>query len=252
MKKILYMLLVLACVIGLTACSSSGEVSQEDYDSLKLAYDELKEKYDALTDGVGTATDTQIEQKQEPAVQHGSFDEEAVLSQLEVQEYKYSTKYSDYAFLSIRNNSEFDVTISVSVKFYNGGYIVGAKSAQEHAFEKGTEILLYFMPDEDFTKMEYEISVDEENWYECVVSDLSYETVSAKNKEIVSVRNNGKNAAEFVECKCLFFLGGKVVGFGSKYFTDNDNELKPGKTITNEIDCYEAYDSVKFFFTGRR
>ena len=252
MKKVLCFLLALICVLSLNACSSSGGVSQEDYDSLKQSYDELKEKYDALVDGVKTVYQTPTEKQQEQTVQHGTFDEETVLSQLDVQKYKYSSKYWNYAFLSVKNNSEFDISISVSVKFYKDGELIGAKSTQENAFEKGTEILLYFMPDEDFTEMEYEISADEEDWYECVVSDLSYETVPAKNKEIVSITNNGEYAAEFVECKCLFFLGEEVVGFGSQYFTDDDSELKPGKTITKEIDCYEAYDSVKFFLTGRR
>ena len=108
------------------------------------------------------------------------------------------------------------------------------------------------MPDEAFTEMEYDISIEEENFYKCVVSDLSYETVSAKDKEIVSVTNNGEYAAKYVECTCLFFRGGEVVGVARQYFVDGDSELKPGKTITEEMDCYEAYDSVKFFFTGRR
>ena len=50
----------------------------------------------------------------------------------------------------------------------------------------------------------------------------------------------------------LFFSGDKVVGFDSTYFVDDDSELKPGKTITKELHCYEEYDSVKIYFTGRR
>jgi lipoprotein len=251
MKNVLCLLLALACVLSLAACSGSRGVSQEDYDSLKQAYDELKEQYDALV-GERAAVQTQTGKQQEPTAQRDDFDAETVLSQLEVQEYKYSSNPWHYAFLSVKNNSEYDLSISVSVKFYNDGELIGAKDAQEHAFEKGTEILLYFMPDEDFTEMEYEISADKEDGYECVVSELSYENVSAKNKEIISITNNGEYAAEFVECRCLFFSGEKVVGFDSQYFTDDDYELKPGKTITKELDCYEAYDSAKFFFTGRR
>jgi hypothetical protein len=47
-------------------------------------------------------------------------------------------------------------------------------------------------------------------------------------------------------------MDGKVVGFDSRYFTDDDNELKPGKTITEELDCFEPYDSYLIYFTGRR
>lgn len=256
MKKALCLLLALVCVLSLAACASGGGVPQEDYDSLKQAYDALKEKYDALANRETTEapapTEKPTEGPQESTAEHGVFDGNTVLSQLEVREYKYSTRYSNYAFLSVKNNSEFDISISVSVKFYNDGELIGAKSASENAFEKGTEILLFFMPDEAFTEMEYDISVEEENFYKCVVSDLSYETVSAKDKEIVSVTNNGEYAAKYVECTCLFFRGGEVVGVARQYFVDGDSELKPGKTITEEMDCYEAYDSVKFFFTGRR
>ena len=108
------------------------------------------------------------------------------------------------------------------------------------------------MPDEKFARMEYELSVKEEKYYDCVISDLSYESVSAKDKEIVSVTNNGSEAAEFVEVYALFFKEGKIVDFDSTYFVDDDYELKPGKTITEELHCYEDYDSVEFFLTGRR
>ena len=180
------------------------------------------------------------------------FDEATVLSQLEVTEYSYKNIWR-YAFLVIKNNSEFNIEVSVAVKFYDkDGELVGAKDKSEVAFERGSEIVMYFMLDEAYDKIEYELSASKEDWYECVVSDLTYESTTAKKKEIVSVTNNGTEAAEFVEGYALFFKGDKVVGFSHTYFTDDDSELKPGKTITKELDCYEKYDSVKFFFTGRR
>jgi len=182
----------------------------------------------------------------------GDFDEEEVLAQLEVTEYLYDGDWYDYTFLVVKNNSEFNLDISVSVKFYNdAGELIGAESRDQEAFENGTETVLVFSPDEEYATLEYEISASEEDWYECVVSNLAYESTPAKDKEIVSVTNNGDEPADFVECYALFFRGEKVVGFDSDYFTDDDSELKPGKTITAELDCYEDYDSVLFFFTGR-
>ena len=224
MKKAL--LLILACVFLLSGCISI----------------EVEEPVGGETVEI-SATEKVVESK---------FNEATVLSQLEVTEYSYKNIWH-YAFLVIANKSEFDIEVSVSVKFYDkNGDLVGAKDGTESAFESGTEIVMYFMPDEAFDKMEYELSVREEDWYECVVSDLTYESTTAKKKEIVSVTNNGTEAAEFVEGRALFFKNGKVVGFEWIYFTDDDYELKPGKTITREMDCYEKYDSVKFFFTGRR
>lgn len=251
--------LILAVVLTLTGCVSVVEgVSQEKYDALREEYEALQAEYSTLKKeheelasmlalfGDVDATEDDVENQ-------GKFDAENVLSQLEVTEYSYDPQGWHYAFLVIANNSEFDINVSVAVKFYNeAGALIGARDAEENAFESGSEIVLYFMPDEAYAKMEYELAVSEEDWYECVVSDLTYETVSAKDKEIVSVTNKGSKTAEFVEGSALFFDGDNVVGFDRTYFTDNDSELKPGKTITKELSCYEEYDSVKLFFTGRR
>lgn len=181
-----------------------------------------------------------------------NFNEQAVIEQLEVVEYGYSDDFCNYAFLAIKNNSEFNLKISASAKFYNeSGALIGAKNSSKSAFESGTETLLIFMPDEEYSKMEYELSVSEEKWYECVVSNLTYQSTPAENKEIVSVTNNGDEVAEFVEGYALFFMGDTLVSHSSRYFVDDDDELKSGKTITKELDCYENYDSVKFYFTGR-
>lgn len=249
MKKLLCAAMAIVCLLSLAACSTENGVTQAEYDALKREYQDLKEKYDALLPAESEAAATETVAAK---YNHGDFEESTVISQLEVTEYRYSSRYSEYAFLEIRNNSEFNLDISVSVKFYNGEELVGAESASQEAFERGKEIVLYFMPDEKYTSMEYEISASEEERYECVVSDLSYEATAAKNKEIVSVTNNGEYAADFVECHALFFKSGEVVGHDSTYFVDNDNELKPGKTVTKELDCYEEYDDAKFFFTGRR
>lgn len=253
MKKVV--VIFLALMMLLAGCGS-GEVTQADYDALQARYDELKADYDALAekyDKLLSSSDDVPSTNETPGAPTGDFDAESVISQLEITEYSYSSYSWYYAFLVIKNNSEFDIDISVSAKFYNNaGELVGAKNTDQDAFESGTETILYFMPDEAYAKMECELSVEQVKWYECVVSDLTYESVSAKDKEIVSVKNNGSEAAEYVAGYALFFKGDKVVGFNYTYFTDNDSELKPGKTITKEIDCYEDYDSVKFFFTGRR
>lgn len=286
MKKLLIMTLVLVMCLSGCATAEKGTVSRDEYDTLKAQYNALKSNYDQLvqayaevsegsgstllenTDNASSAdkfvpetTLPQIENVTEDTLSENItfyipadvFDAETVLSQLEVTEYAYSSKHYDYAFLAVKNNSEFNLDISVSIKFYNtAGELIGAKNSSENAFESGTEILFYFIPDEAFATTEYEFEVKEEDWYECVVSDLTYESVSAKNKEIVSVTNNGSEAAEFVEASALFFKGDTVIGFDWVYFVDDDSEIKPGKTITKEMDCYEDYDTVKLFFTGRR
>lgn len=195
---------------------------------------------------------TTTNQSEPPVVPAGKFNADEVISQLKVTEYTY-TGYWFYDFLVIENTSNFDIEVTVDVKFYNkDNQLIGAKSASQDAFEKGTKIVLDFTSDEEFARIEYELSAKEETYFDCVVSDLSYESVSAKSKEIVSVTNNGSTPARGVTGYILFFSGDTVVGFDSYSFRDNDSELKPGKTITRELNCYEYYDSIQIFFTGYR
>ena len=181
------------------------------------------------------------------------FDEELVLSQLQVETLQYKSFDWNYAFLVIKNNSEYDISLSANVNFYDeSGNLVGAKDSSASAVESGYEVLLWFMPDEDFDRMEYEITVDEETWFDCVTSQLSFDTTEAQNKIILSVTNNASEPAEFVQGSVLFFSEDQLVGFSEAYFTDDEHQIKPGKTINQEMDCYESFDSYRVFLFGRR
>ena len=241
MKRIVAGILSFLMLFLFVGCAKG--VSQAEYDALKSELDHLKENSSEISSADISAPDANIstpepEKKPTPA---GKFDEETVLSKLEVTKYSYSTKYWHYAFLVIKNNSEFDLRISAEMKFYNDGNLVGASSVSQEAVEAGTETILCTMPDEAFTDIEYTLEAQEESIYECVISDLSYETTSAKKKEIVSVTSNGTEAAEFVEGYVLFFEGDTLVDSDDAYFTDDDFEIKPGKTITKELKCNKNY-----------
>lgn len=179
------------------------------------------------------------------------FNEESVKKQLEVATYSLNTKYSHYAFLTIKNNSEFTISITANVKFFDeSGALIGAKNDSQHAVAGGSETVIVLYPDDTFAKMEYEIEVSEDTWYKSAVPYLSYESTPAKGKEILAVTNNGSTAARSVTAYALFFNGDQIVNYTMQYFTDSDFELKPGKTITEEMDCSAEYTSVKFFFNG--
>ena len=182
-----------------------------------------------------------------------SFGDGSVTKDLTVEEYHLRDDWgSRYAFFVIENHSDKNLEINAEIKFYNkNGELVGAKSIGEDAVEKKTKTIIYCSVDEEYESVTYELTTTEEKYYDCVTAKLSYETVSAKDKEVVSVTNNGDIAAEYVEGFALFFKDGKIVDFDSTYFVDNDSEIKPGKTITRELDCYEVYDAVRIYFTGR-
>lgn len=250
MRKLISLVLAGLLLVGVAGCSSG--VSQEEYDKVVAERDALLEQIEGMDDSPEIPSEpvtNKADEKETP----GAFEAESVLSKLEVSQFSYSNDYWNYAFLTIKNNSEYNLDISANVTFYNeAGELVGAKNASQEAVESGYDTILYFMPDEAFATMEYELEVSEEDQFDCVQSELSYEATEAKNKIILSVTNNGEEAAEFVEASVLFFNGENVVEFSRNYITDDDNELKPGKTIMKEMDCYEDFDSYQVFFSGRR
>ncbi len=251
MKKKVVSLVVASCILSVFLCISgcSSGVSQAEYDKVVSELNELKEEY-----GINEETDENAtHQSDEEHTPTGNFDENAVLEQLKVTEYSYLSGNSPWEFLVINNTSEFNVNINVELKTYDSaGNLLSAKNASQEAVEHGTETIISFLLDEPFAKTEYTLSVSEEDRWGCVISDLSYESTAAKEKEILSVTNNGQEPAEFVEAVMLFFNGDKLVDHSSTYFTDDAHELKPGETISKEMDCYETYDSYQVYLTGRR
>lgn len=183
-----------------------------------------------------------------------NFDADKAVSLLRAEGFFYSNRFSNYAYLVVTNNSEFNLSITANVTFYDkSGNLVGAESGTEDAVESGYETLFRFTPDEEFAEMRYEFEVSEtdEKWNKCVQSSLSYQSTPAKDKVILSVTNNGTDAAMFVEGYVLFFSGENLVNVSSTYFVDNDYEIKPGKTINGEIDCYEPFDSFRVILSGQ-
>ena len=182
----------------------------------------------------------------------GSFNATNIIKQLKVTEHRMSDLGDYYTMLIIENPTQYNLSITADAKFYNkSGKLVGAESDEIYAFEKGTKTIMIFSADEEYDRMDYEFTVKEEDYYDCIISSLKYETVRATEKEILSVTIKGNIPAEFVEVYALFFKNGKLVDYDWTYMTDDDSEIKPNKTITEEIDCYEEYDKVEFYFTGR-
>lgn len=250
MKRILMLMLSAMLTIVMVGCSSS--ISPEEYYAVVSERDALKEQVEALTQQSGE-TEVSGEDSVAEETSKEEFDAESVLKQLKVTEYHFKNDYWNFAFLEIKNDSPYNLDISADANFYDKDKnLIGAKNNEQEAVESGCSTLLYFMPDEDYSDMEYELNVSEEEYFECVQSDLSYKVTEAEDKVILSVTNNGDKPAEFVEAYVLFFKGDSPVGFSSNYVIDDDSELKPGKTLNQEMDCYEEFDSYKVFLSGRR
>ena len=90
-----------------------------------------------------------------------------------------------------------------------------------------------------------------EKLYDSVQSNIKYDVSIADKKAILSLTNTGEIAACFVRYTILFMDGERVVDYVKGFAMDEENELKPGKTITKEGKSSEAFDSVKVYYTGQ-
>lgn len=183
-------------------------------------------------------------------------EDEISSDKLDISEYSYENTIGDTLhFLVIKNNSNYTIKVSSNTTALDSsGTILGANSSELEALGSGCESCLidYFDGVENIDKFEYTLSLKEDPYYESVISDLSYETSEQRDKVIVTCTNNGSEPAEFVEVIGLFFKNGELVNYDSTYVTDDDSELKPGATLSEELNCYDGYDEVKIYFTGRK
>ncbi len=158
-------------------------------------------------------------------------------------------------FIVVKNNLSETVDISTSSLAYaEDGTMVGAADAYFDALGAGCVSVLYeaFETDAKIASYETEINTSPSEYYESVIQDLSYVQNDIDGGAVFQVTNNGEDAADYVEGYALFFAGDELVGYESTYFTDDDSEIKPGKTISKQLTSYDNFDRIEFYLTGRK
>lgn len=260
MKKLLSLFICGVLALSLTACS--GGVSQEEYNKVVSERDSLKaqleqSKSDSSNVHSASASNNVWKPGDTPQENNANnpnlFDADAVISQLKVTEYTWKNSIDTYYIaLAVKNASPVDLEISTNMQFYDSSdKIIGAKEQTQDAVAAGSETIFIFNNDEAFSKYTYEFTVSEPKYYACVSQNITYEESLTDKKAIITAKNNGDKPVEFAQCYVIFMNGKDAVGYESRYCTDNDSELKPGKTQSVELKCYEPFDSVKVYFTGR-
>ena len=173
---------------------------------------------------------------------------------LEEYTYKDSLNWFTYHFIVVKNNSDVTLDVSTSTLAYGeDGGIVSEATGESLALGAGQTSLIEeaFETDKNISKYETELT-SEESLYDSVLENLEVKQNDIEDGAVFQVTNNGEESAEFVEGTALFFKDNKIVGHEWTYFTDDDSELKPGKTISEQMTNYEEFDSIKFFLNGRR
>ena len=256
MKKIVVMLL--GCLI-LTGCSNSG-ITQEQYESVVAERDALTQKLESLEADVsniiqrdgGKVSIDETESSETSETKESKNENVEVLA-----EYTLPDGIGWYTrhFIIVKNNSNETVDISTSSLAYSeDGTMVGAANGSLAALGAGCTSVLYesFETSAQISRYELELNTSPSKYYKSVIEDLSFVQNDIDGGAVFQVTNNGKDSAEFVEGYALFFKENELVGYESTYFTDNDSQIKPGKTISKQVTAYKDFDRIEFYLTGRK
>ena len=159
-----------------------------------------------------------------------------------------------YRFIVVKNNYDVTVDISTSSVAYGvNGNILAADDGYVDAVGPGCTTIIreMFNANQPIDHFDTEISIGE-SIYDSVIQNLSYVQNNTDDGAVFQITNNGTIPAEFVEGFALFFKGNQLVDYDWTYFTDNDSEIKPGKTISKQMNSLEDFDRIEFYMTGRK
>ncbi|MDR1700077.1 MAG: hypothetical protein LBR68_02695 [Lachnoclostridium sp.] len=260
--KNLKMLLLVSLVSAFLFSSCGSSVSQEEFDTAIAERDAAVKKLEESQTETPPETFQALNENQASPVVGDTdglltggidFNQDAVIKQLQVTKYEWKDLYDFNVGLAITNNSNYTLEIECEVLFYDKkNNVIGTSSDDKSAIEKGSETYFSFTNEEKYHHYDYSLTVAEESFYEPIWSSLQYTFKETSKKFILSVANKGNKAASFVEYDILLFKKGKVASTEWGYAIDNDDEIKPGKTIHEDFEKYgESYDSYKVFLNAR-
>lgn len=175
----------------------------------------------------------------------------------DVIEYKYCDSIgSTLYYLVITNHSEETVEINGNMIAYDReGKTIGAADGTIDVLGPGEQSIatFYFGDAGDVASVDYTLSYETDLYFQPIISSLSMtEAVNEENVVVTVTNNNATTPAEFVDCYALFFDSeNNVVAVSESYFTDADFELKPGASLTQQLDAYTTFDHVECYLAGR-
>ena len=174
---------------------------------------------------------------------------------LVTKEYTWKSWGTSYWGIAIKNTSGESGSFSVQILLYDRqNNIVGVKNEEISTLDDGYESFVYIADSEPFDHVEYTVEFEKAGPFSFLKDAHPYLDLSvtkAGQKAILSVTNNGKETASFVEYYAVFLdKKGEVVSFDWGFVGDASSEIKPGKTAMEESNAYSSYDTVDVYLGG--
>lgn len=178
----------------------------------------------------------------------------STINGVEIEEQQYSSESGskEGVFLIMTNKTGNDCDLEISVNFLdnNGNTIDKVENFAIRAFGKDTTIAQLFYCKTAYTSVNYNVVTKPLDYDQPVDANLKAD-VAAKGEDVtVTVTNTGNVTAEFVEYYVIYYKGGKVVGYNMGYCDDDNDEIKPGATVTKDEHSYSEYSNAKVYVHG--
>lgn len=231
-RKLLALLLAAAMLLALTACGKN----QADKDS----------------DGNNVDGDRQ------DAVQQEMFDEQKVLSQLDVKEYRTPVDgYPHYAGRSlvylVKNNSQFNVKVTFKITTYNANdEAVQIFHEKISLMANETEKVLQITDLKEYENCRYELQA-EEIQRDVSAKEIEYELIKTEEKIFLTVTNNREdiNSAYYgstrsINAYMLCFRNGKMLDCHRFFYYIEPSESETKEWKVNFDERYDSYKLVVF------
>lgn len=160
-----------------------------------------------------------------------------------------------YHFVIVKNVGDVPVSINTDTIAYDSDEkMISVASGSLDILEPNCISIYYeaFETKEKISRYVTTRTLEVPKYYQYGVKNLSYDITDIKNGKIIQVTNNGTEPIDFVQGYLLYFKNGNIVGWRMRYITDDESEIKPGKTISCQYSIYDDYDTIEFYLTGRR
>ncbi|WP_026498608.1 hypothetical protein [Butyrivibrio sp. WCD2001] len=248
MKKRATLLLAIALV--LTACgSSSSTVSYSSESAENKVVDNRDSKNEDTTNHDSEKSNNTVVDNRQVAeeVSDADFDVSGKIFENTIGDTLY--------FVTVKNNSNSNVFVDGSgLAKDSSDNVIGEGSGSIDILGPGETSILYFYFDsvKDVDHVDYDLTYETSTRYTPIISNISLEqTINDRNLTLLAT-NTGSVDAEFVQAYALFCNAeGNIISYSSSYITDDDSMIKPGATISAQLDCYQDFDHVECYLTGR-
>ena len=169
-----------------------------------------------------------------------------------LKEYYYSDSIDEYYYAFVlKNTSGYDATIDCNVVFYDeNDNMVGVSNITKNGCENGYETCWLTMNDVEFDHATVDVSITEETLCKAAQSSIELTTNVAGDKVIITAKNTGDEAVDYVEYDAIFLDENGDIVFGYfGYLVDSDGQIKPGAQEMSEAPCYEEFsDAIVYAF----